>query len=373
MSDKLRVLVVDDSKVVRKAFSRILGDVYDLIEAEDGEGAWELLSQHADICAVFTDLNMPHLDGKGLVQRIRGSDDSDIATLPVILVTAADESTDTTKDALTAGATDYVIKPFDSVFLLSKAKAYVKPRDRGETTETKLATLDPLTRLANRTFFIERGEQEVSAANRHKTQLALLLTCIDNFDELSRQTNERLLGGIIRKLGTYLSSEVRLEDTVARIDKNRFAMILSDAGLKEATEMVERLRVKVQQKIIRHKDRIFKVTISTGVSALPPDVTRTFDMLMMEADRHLKQAIAKGGDCTVPEPKRDGKAGKSLLTTSLDEADAMLDRRDEKMTVEQAAVTIRHMLPLLEHCNKLLSLDLEEQIASLKSKFGRAN
>jgi diguanylate cyclase (GGDEF)-like protein len=372
MTDKLRVLVVDDSKVVRKAFSRILGETYDLLEAEDGEGAWELLEQHDDICAVFTDLNMPHLDGKGLVQRIRASDDHDIAGLPIILVTAADESTDTTKDALKAGATDFVIKPFDSVFLQSKARAYVKPRDKS-IVDNKLATLDPLTRLANRTFFIERGEQEVSAANRHKTRLALLLTSIDNFDELSKVTDERLLGGIIRKLGTYMSSEVRLEDTVARIDKNRFAMMLSDAGLAEATEMVERLRLKVQQKIIRHKENTYKVTISTGISALPPDVTRTFDMLMLEADRNLKQAIEKGGDCTIPVPNREGKAGKPLLTTSLDEADAMLDRRDKKMTVDQAAVTLRHMLPLLEHCNKLLNLGLAEHIDTLKKKFGRAN
>ncbi|MBN1378840.1 MAG: diguanylate cyclase [Gammaproteobacteria bacterium] len=372
MSDKLRVLVVDDSKVVRKAFSRILGETYDLLEAEDGEGAWELLNQHADICAVFTDLNMPHLDGRGLVQRIRASEDQDIASLPIILVTAADESTDTTKDALTAGATDYVIKPFDSVFLQSKARAYVVPRDKS-AADGKLATLDPVTRLANRTFFIERGEQEVSAANRHKAPLALLLTTIDNFEELKRQTNERLLNGIIRKLGTYMSSEVRLEDTVARIEKNRFAMLLSEAGLAQATEMVERLRLKVQQKVIRHKDKIFKVTISTGISSLPPDVSRTFDMLMLEADRHLKQAIEKGGDCTVPAPNREGKSDKALLTTSLDEADAMLSRRDEKMSPEQAAVTVRHMLPLLEHCDKLLNLNLTEQIKALRSRFGRAN
>jgi diguanylate cyclase (GGDEF)-like protein len=371
MTDKLRVLVVDDSKVVRKAFSRILGETYDLLEAEDGEGAWELLEQHDDICAVFTDLNMPHLDGRGLVQRIRSSDDREIATLPIILVTAADESTDTTKDALSAGATDYVIKPFDSVFLQSKARAYVKSRDR-QASDNKLATLDPLTRLANKTFFIERGEQEVSAANRHKAPLALLLTSIDNFDELNKKCSEKLLGGIIRKLGTYMSSEVRLEDTVARIDKNRFAMMLSNEGLEPATEMVERLRKKVQQKVIRYKDTTFQVTISTGISALPPDVTRTFDMLMMEADRHLKQAIEKGGDCTVPGPKT-GKGGKPPLTTSLDEADAMLDRRDEKMTPEQAAVTIRHMLPLLEHCNKLLNMGLTAHITILKKKFGRAN
>jgi GGDEF domain-containing protein len=150
-------------------------------------------------------------------------------------------------------------------------------------------------------------------------------------------------------------------------------LLLSDAGLKAATDLAERLRCKVEQKVIRYKDKIFKVTISTGVSALPADINRTHDMLMMEADRHLKQAIEKGGDCTVPEPQTDEQLGKVQLTTSLDEADAMLDRRDEKLTAEQAKVTVRHMLPLLEHCDKLLDLDLAEQIERLKAKFGRAS
>ncbi len=373
MSEKLRILVVDDSKVVRKAFSRILGETYDLIEAEDGEDAWEKLTQSEDICTVFTDLNMPHLDGRGLVERIRSSEDPEIKSLPVVLVTAADEGTDTTKDALKAGATDYVIKPFDSVFLQSKATAYVKPRDKGAVADNKLATLDPLTRLANKAFFYEQGEQEVSAANRHKSLLSLIITSLDDFDKLSEEMSPRLLGGVIRKLGTYMSSEIRREDTVARIDKNRFAMILPDAGLPEAIEMIERLRRIIQKKVIRHKDKNFKVTISSGISSLPPDVSRTFNMLMMEADRRLKQAMEKGGDCTIPAVEDGGKPDKASLTTSLDEAVAMLSRRDDKLTPEQAAVTMRHLIPLLEHCNSLLKLNLIEQIKALKNRFGRTH
>lgn len=370
MPDKLRILVVDDSKVVRKAFARILGEEYDLVEAEDGEGAWEILNQDDRICAVFTDLNMPHLDGRGLLERIRRSDDPAISRLPVILVTAAtDDETESTKAALDAGATDYVLKPFDSVFLRSKAKAHVKPRAvaaAGE--EDKLATLDPLTRLANRTYFFERGAQEVSAANRHRTELALLLVAIDDFAELARQIDDRLLKGIIRKLGSYLSSEVRLEDTVARIERDRFAILLSETGLQEAAELAERLRSKVEGKAIRHRDSVFRVTVSIGISALPPTVKRTFDMLLLDAERHLKQARERG-NTVVPPPQRAAENLKRMLTTSLDEAAAMLNRRGEKMSREQAAVTLRYLLPLLEHCDQVLGLGLDGVVAELKKRI----
>ena len=357
---------------MRKAFSRILGETYDLVEAEDGEAAWEKLNQHEDVCAVFTDLNMPHLDGKGLVERIRASEDQEINTLPIVLVTAADESTDTTKDALKAGATDYVIKPFDSVFLQSKASAHAVPRDKA-VSENKLATFDPLTRLANKTFFFEHGEQEVSAANRHKTLLSLLVTSIDDFERLSKEMNPRLLGGVIRKIGTYMSTEIRREDTVARIEKNRFAMMLPDSGLPEAIEMIERLRNNINQKVVKHKDKVFKVTISTGISSLPPSITRTFDMLMMEAERHLKQAVENGGDCTVPTVDEVTKSDGIVLTASLDEANSMLSRRDQELSPEQANVTMRHILPLLEQCDKVLKLDLVEQIKALKDRFGKTH
>src|ERR1044071_4701318 len=126
MSDKLRILVVDDSKVIRKAFARILGEQYDLVEAGDGEEAWDKLEGADEIWAAFTGLK----------------------NIPVILVTAAEDGADSTKSALTAGATDYVLKPFDSVFLQSKAKAYVKPRDK-VVDDGKTASMDTLTRLAN--------------------------------------------------------------------------------------------------------------------------------------------------------------------------------------------------------------------------------
>ena len=65
---KARILAVDDSRVMRRAISKILGTDYDVIEVENGEDAWTILLNDNSIQVVFTDLSMPlaclHVCGK---------------------------------------------------------------------------------------------------------------------------------------------------------------------------------------------------------------------------------------------------------------------------------------------------------------------
>jgi Cu+-exporting ATPase len=109
-------------------------------------------------------------------------------------------------------------------------------------------------------------------------------------------------------------------------------------------------------------------TVSIGISALPATITRSFDMLMLDAERRLKEA-RENGNTVIPAPDDAAKDGGKKLTASLDEAVAIMQRREEKMSREQAAVTMRHLLPLLEHCDSILNLDLADRIEPLKQKY----
>ena len=62
-----RVLVVDDSRFVRTTFAHILKVSFDVAEAADGEAAWLAIQADPSIVMVFTDLDMPKLDGFGLL------------------------------------------------------------------------------------------------------------------------------------------------------------------------------------------------------------------------------------------------------------------------------------------------------------------
>ena len=110
---KFSVLIVDDSAVMRKIIARSLrqaaGDkLEEVFEAGDGAEALEKLGQH-DIGIVFTDVNMPNMDGLELMRQISAGEHSNV---PVVLVTT-EGAERTVTEALSLGAFGFVRKPFE--------------------------------------------------------------------------------------------------------------------------------------------------------------------------------------------------------------------------------------------------------------------
>ena len=85
---KVRILLVDDSKVMRKSAAKMLSDEFDVLTAEDGLDGLRQLEADNTIQIVFSDLSMPKLDGYGLLKKIRSAPDPGISGMPVIVVTA---------------------------------------------------------------------------------------------------------------------------------------------------------------------------------------------------------------------------------------------------------------------------------------------
>jgi CheY-like chemotaxis protein len=119
VENKPTLLVVDDSRLMRVAARKILQGEFNILEASDGEEAWDVLQASPHVSLVMSDLSMPNLDGLGLLERIRTSDSADIQNLPVIIVTGAEDDDGSKTTALAAGASDFITKPFESVQLLS--------------------------------------------------------------------------------------------------------------------------------------------------------------------------------------------------------------------------------------------------------------
>ena len=86
MADMARILVVDDSRLVRMALVRSLKDHFEIREEGDGEAAWQQLILDNSIRAVISDLQMPKLDGLGLLQRVRSSKQRRLLDMPFIVV-----------------------------------------------------------------------------------------------------------------------------------------------------------------------------------------------------------------------------------------------------------------------------------------------
>lgn len=124
-NNQVAILIVDDSRVMRQALKKTLKQHYTVIEAGDGEQAWEILTTQPQIRAVFTDLSMPKLDGYGLVKRIREHTEAKINALPIIIVTGKEDEKDTLTEAQSQGANDVLLKPFDQERILALASRYL--------------------------------------------------------------------------------------------------------------------------------------------------------------------------------------------------------------------------------------------------------
>ncbi|HUI81779.1 MAG TPA: response regulator [Bryobacteraceae bacterium] len=115
------ILTVDDSASVRQMVTFTLSDAgYTVIEAVDGQDALRKLT--ASVNMVITDLNMPNLDGIGLIRNVRAN--PACKGLPIVMLTT--ESQESRKqEGKAAGATGWIVKPFTQQQMLAVVKRLI--------------------------------------------------------------------------------------------------------------------------------------------------------------------------------------------------------------------------------------------------------
>ncbi len=115
----MTILTVDDSRTMRDMLRLALSNAgYDVVEATDGLHGLEMLDS-AKPQLIITDINMPRLDGFGFIAKVR--DDQRFAGVP-ILVLSTENSPEKKTRARQAGATGWIVKPFDAEKLVQAVR-----------------------------------------------------------------------------------------------------------------------------------------------------------------------------------------------------------------------------------------------------------
>ena len=120
----MRILVVDDFATMRKVIKNLLRQIgyQNVTEAEDGVAALkELRSQKIDF--VISDWNMPNMTGIELLRAVRA--DSELSSLPFLMVTA-ESLKQNVVEAVKAGVSNYIVKPFTAEVLSEKIEKIVE-------------------------------------------------------------------------------------------------------------------------------------------------------------------------------------------------------------------------------------------------------
>ncbi len=115
----LKILIVDDFPTMRRIVKTLLKQLgfNNFTEAEDGAKALALLQSHNDFQMVVSDWNMPNMTGLELLKSVRA--DAKLKHLPFLMVTAEAEK-ENIIEAVKAGVSNYVVKPFTAVTLKEK-------------------------------------------------------------------------------------------------------------------------------------------------------------------------------------------------------------------------------------------------------------
>lgn len=114
MSEKQKLLIVDDSEFNRDILKEILGSSYDYLEAENGNQAIEILEVHPEIDLMLLDINMPQMNGFQVLEHM--GELQWIDEVPVVMI-SSEESVEIMRKAYDLGITDYISRPFDAVIV----------------------------------------------------------------------------------------------------------------------------------------------------------------------------------------------------------------------------------------------------------------
>jgi diguanylate cyclase (GGDEF)-like protein len=300
-----RVLVVDDSKFVRTTFASILKASFAVREAADGEAAWDAVESDPSLVMVFTDLDMPRLDGFGLLSRIRGSSDRRIKQLPVVVISGHEEVANKQR-ARELGANDFISKSADAPEVLSRLDNLLRlVRTSNELDATReavssTATHDPLTGTHTSHYLVTEARKHLAHARRHGRELSVMALRLDSYDAIALAVGKDIADVVVARIAKLLMQKVRTEDSVARVAYATFVVLAAGTPAAHMTVLAQRLRRELDEARVTYREQPIKFVTSLGIAS-SADPASTIEELIRVALNRLQPAPRAA---SAPEPPR---------------------------------------------------------------------
>ena len=243
---KPRVLIADDSRIVRATLIKHIEGLFEFREALDGEQAWEALLIDPNIRVVITDLTMPNLDGYGLLERIRSSKIARIRNIPVVVVSGSDEQQERDR-AKAAGASDLITKGIGTAQLLSRLEILSKLVNTQHEFERSLEALVQPSDATQMLVLLTPEELNAHAqamlanAIRFNKNFVMLNACVgvkhNGLDGIAASPP----ASVVRAIGQLLHRTIRETDCVAVTGNNEFTLATGSIHFDSARNFAQRI------------------------------------------------------------------------------------------------------------------------------------
>lgn len=355
---KPKVLLADDSKMVRVTAQKYLGGQFELILAKDGEEAWKILCADDDIQVVFTDLGMPNLDGFGFIERIRASEEERIRDQPIIVITGASEEEEVRRKVFEVGATDFISKPFKSTELVARAEAHASYRKSKDTLQQNV-DMDLLTGLLNIQGLNEQLEKDVSFVNRHNENLAVVVFELDDFDAIFKRLGKQNSEALIKQTASTLAKAIRKEDSAGRCGMSKFTLILPMAKSEGVILLAKRLCQKMAALKISIGQDSLSVFMSAGVATVRKGSEASAKTITDLAEKALRNARAVGkGEVQWLKLEQAKTQQRTAKAISVDELLEAINNGEDSLSPQDLDSLVHTLRPLVQ----LLSPDQKDAL-----------
>lgn len=288
---KKKVLIVDDSKVFLEQ-AKMLLDRYQLkvFGAADGIEALKIIKKHPDIKVVFTDYNMPNMDGLELTKNLRKKYRKD--EMSIIIMTAM--NSDTKKISakfLKYGANDYIYKGFSNEEFYARLNSALEILELFEQAKDK-ANKDYMTGMFNRRYLFDEGQELYTRIKvREDDSLVTAIIDIDNFKNINDTWGHDIGDIAIKEVAVILSRVAGDNSLIARLGGEEFCLLLKGRTKKEAKKLLEQIREAFEKNIIKTKKCDVGYTVSIGATF---DMGLSLEDMISKADKALYCAKNRG-------------------------------------------------------------------------------
>ena len=268
------ILIVDDEMINREILRHTLEEEYDILLAENGEEAFEIVKEKGDnLNLILLDLIMPGIDGKTFLRNIKA--DNEYLHIPIIVMTADDKAE---VECLELGAADFIPKPYPPKdVIMARVKRTIElSEDRDIIHDTER---DALTGLYNREYFYRYAEKYDHYHKDIETD-AIVLN-INHFHILNERFGKAYGDEVLCKIGQNIRDSVAEEGgIVSRRDADNFLVycphreIYADILNQATRDLVS-------------KDGSLKIRLRMGVYSNADksiDIERRFDRAKLAAD-----------------------------------------------------------------------------------------
>ena len=360
-----RILIVDESRMVRAMIGKHIRDHYDYREEADGEAAWQVLVLDHSVELVICSLSLPVLDGNGLLVRVRSSRLTRLAQMPMLMISG--DNDEALERAKGHGATDFISRGTGGTELLARIDSSLKLAQAQSQLKENLEqhVQNPETGLFTRKYVELQAAQGMSHAMRHDSEVSAMVVCFDNIGALREEHGIDVVKQLQQRFITMLASKIRKEDSLGHYLGSQLVVISPGTPYPACESFGNRLREAIHVANIAAHGQRLNLSVSVGVSNSPVDGVTSAGALIELAGARLKSAQQAGGNRVIACAA--SQAPVVALAPRIDLAIALAKSGHESELLPHLAALGSQVLPLLKLLDREYRLGLP--LAEIEKKL----